>query len=68
MFHHAEPDDLEAEFLQEPSRADGDGGLQCPVLDVWVSEIKEAKEAEYVTSFLHFKTWFLSVISFKEIV
>ncbi|XP_060011820.1 serine/threonine-protein kinase Nek1 isoform X3 [Lagenorhynchus albirostris] len=41
-----EPDDLEAEFLQEPSRADGDGGLQCPVLDVWVSEIKEAKEAE----------------------
>uniref|UniRef100_A0A8C6BS86 non-specific serine/threonine protein kinase n=1 Tax=Monodon monoceros TaxID=40151 RepID=A0A8C6BS86_MONMO len=41
-----EPDDLEAEFLQESSRADGDGGLQCPVLDVWVSEIKEAKEAE----------------------
>ncbi|XP_022450571.1 serine/threonine-protein kinase Nek1 isoform X4 [Delphinapterus leucas] len=41
-----EPDNLEAEFLQEPSRADGDGGLQCPVLDVWVSEIKEAKEAE----------------------
>ncbi|XP_060157352.1 serine/threonine-protein kinase Nek1 isoform X6 [Globicephala melas] len=44
-----EPDDLEAEFLQEPSRADGDGGLQCPVLDVWVSEIKEAKEAEPLT-------------------
>ncbi|XP_060157350.1 serine/threonine-protein kinase Nek1 isoform X5 [Globicephala melas] len=42
-----EPDDLEAEFLQEPSRADGDGGLQCPVLDVWVSEIKEAKEADF---------------------
>ncbi|XP_036711289.1 serine/threonine-protein kinase Nek1 isoform X3 [Balaenoptera musculus] len=41
-----EPDDLEAEFLQEPSGADRDGGLPCPVLDVWVSEIKEAKEAE----------------------
>ncbi|XP_059958660.1 serine/threonine-protein kinase Nek1 isoform X1 [Mesoplodon densirostris] len=41
-----EPDDLEAEFLQEPSGADGDGGLPCPVLNVWVSEIKEAKEAE----------------------
>eukprot|EP00070_Physeter_catodon_P043176 XP_028350070.1 serine/threonine-protein kinase Nek1 isoform X3 [Physeter catodon] len=41
-----EPDDLEAEFLQEPSGADRDGGLPCPVLDVWVGEIKEAKEAE----------------------
>ncbi|KAM9084045.1 serine/threonine-protein kinase Nek1 isoform 8-T10 [Megaptera novaeangliae] len=41
-----EPDDLEAEFLQEPSGADRDGGLPCPVLDMWVSEIKEAKETE----------------------
>ncbi|XP_066896166.1 serine/threonine-protein kinase Nek1 isoform X2 [Kogia breviceps] len=41
-----EPDDLEAEFLQEPSGAGGDGGSPWPVLDVWASGVREAKEAE----------------------
>ncbi|XP_057577144.1 serine/threonine-protein kinase Nek1 isoform X7 [Hippopotamus amphibius kiboko] len=41
-----EPDDLEAEVLQEPSGADRDGGLPCPVLDMWVREIKGTKEAD----------------------
>ncbi|XP_024424722.2 serine/threonine-protein kinase Nek1 isoform X3 [Desmodus rotundus] len=42
-----EPDDLETEVLQEPSEADQDGGSPCPVIDVWVSEIKETKETEF---------------------
>ncbi|KAK2506774.1 hypothetical protein MC885_016539, partial [Smutsia gigantea] len=40
-----EPDDLETEILQEPSRANKDGSWPCRVLDVWISEIKE-KETE----------------------
>ncbi|XP_040083604.1 serine/threonine-protein kinase Nek1 isoform X6 [Oryx dammah] len=41
-----EPDDLEAEVLQEPSGADRDGGLPQPVLDMWVTEREGAEEAE----------------------
>ncbi|KAM5309382.1 serine/threonine-protein kinase Nek1 isoform 3-T4 [Glossophaga mutica] len=46
----AEPDDLETEVLREPSEANRDGGSPCPVTDVWVSEIKEAKETEFEDS------------------
>ncbi|XP_070336810.1 serine/threonine-protein kinase Nek1 isoform X12 [Odocoileus virginianus] len=42
----SEPADLEAEVLQEPSRADRDGGLPHPVLDMWVSEREGAEEVE----------------------
>ncbi|XP_040083613.1 serine/threonine-protein kinase Nek1 isoform X7 [Oryx dammah] len=42
----SEPDDLEAEVLQEPSGADRDGGLPQPVLDMWVTEREGAEEAE----------------------
>uniref|UniRef100_A0AAA9TIU9 non-specific serine/threonine protein kinase n=1 Tax=Bos taurus TaxID=9913 RepID=A0AAA9TIU9_BOVIN len=41
-----EPDDLEAEVLQEPSGADRDGGLPQPVLDMWVTEREGAEEVE----------------------
>ncbi|XP_060267044.1 serine/threonine-protein kinase Nek1 isoform X16 [Ovis aries] len=42
----SEPDDLEAEVLQEPSGADRDGGLPQPVLDMWVTEREGAEEVE----------------------
>ncbi|XP_053514421.1 serine/threonine-protein kinase Nek1 isoform X5 [Artibeus jamaicensis] len=45
-----EPDDLETEVLREPSEADQDGGAPCPVLDVWVSEMKGTKETEFEDS------------------
>nr|KAF6481234.1 NIMA related kinase 1 [Molossus molossus] len=41
-----EPDDLDTEVLQEPSGANKDGSLPCPVIDGWISEIKETKENE----------------------
>ncbi|XP_010628151.1 serine/threonine-protein kinase Nek1 isoform X2 [Fukomys damarensis] len=41
-----EPDDLETEVLQEPSRKNKDESLPCIVTDVWVSEEKETKETE----------------------
>lgn len=62
----AEPADLEAEVLQEPSGADRDGGLPHPVLDMWVSEREGAEEVEYVTSSLHFTPApFMSCLSQK---
>ncbi|XP_062069261.1 serine/threonine-protein kinase Nek1 isoform X4 [Lepus europaeus] len=41
-----EPDDLEAEVLQEPRRTKIDGSLPCAVTDVWITEKKETKETE----------------------
>uniref|UniRef100_A0A2I3MC24 non-specific serine/threonine protein kinase n=1 Tax=Papio anubis TaxID=9555 RepID=A0A2I3MC24_PAPAN len=41
-----EPDDLETEVLQEPSGTNKDESLPCTVTDVWISEEKEAKEAQ----------------------
>ncbi|EHB06832.1 Serine/threonine-protein kinase Nek1 [Heterocephalus glaber] len=41
-----EPDDLETEVLQEPSRKNKDGSLSSIVTDVWVSEEKETKETD----------------------
>nr|XP_051698524.1 serine/threonine-protein kinase Nek1 isoform X10 [Oryctolagus cuniculus] len=41
-----EPDDLEAEVLQEPRRTKKDGSLPCAVTDVWITEKKETKETE----------------------
>lgn len=41
-----EPDDLDTEVLREPSGANKDGSLPCPVIDGWISEIKETKESE----------------------
>lgn len=64
----AEPDDLEAEVLQEPSGADRDGGLPQPVLDMWVTEREGAEEVEYVTSSLVFHTCSLHVMPFMEIL
>jgi hypothetical protein len=53
----AEPDGLETEVLQEPSKKTKDESLPCTVTDVWISEEKETKETEYVESFsFHFKT------------
>ncbi|XP_054432039.1 serine/threonine-protein kinase Nek1 [Pteronotus mesoamericanus] len=40
------PDDLETEVLEEPSEANKEGGSLCPVVDVWISEVKETKETE----------------------
>ncbi|XP_045687284.1 serine/threonine-protein kinase Nek1 isoform X3 [Phyllostomus hastatus] len=45
-----EPDDLETEVLQEPSEADQGGGSPCPVIDVWVREMKETKETKFEDS------------------
>lgn len=47
----SEPDDLETEILEEPCGTKKDDGLPFPVTDVWISENKETKETEYVTSF-----------------
>lgn len=60
-----EPDDLETEVLGEPCGTKKDDGLPFPVTDVWISETKETKETEYVTSFfLYVKTWSHFVITF----
>ncbi|KAF6095752.1 NIMA related kinase 1 [Phyllostomus discolor] len=45
-----EPDDLETEVLQEPSEADQGGGSPCPVIDVWVREMKETRETKFEDS------------------
>ncbi|KAL1772938.1 serine serine/threonine-protein kinase Nek1 [Sigmodon hispidus] len=44
--HEEEPDDLEAEVLQEPCRTIPDGSSPCVVNDVWTSEEEAAKETE----------------------
>ncbi|XP_073911094.1 serine/threonine-protein kinase Nek1 isoform X4 [Castor canadensis] len=41
-----EPDGLETEVLQEPSKKTKDESLPCTVTDVWISEEKETKETE----------------------
>uniref|UniRef100_H0W946 non-specific serine/threonine protein kinase n=1 Tax=Cavia porcellus TaxID=10141 RepID=H0W946_CAVPO len=41
-----EPDDLETEVLQEPSRKNKDGSLPCIINNVWVSEEEETKQTE----------------------
>ncbi|XP_047615709.1 serine/threonine-protein kinase Nek1 isoform X4 [Phacochoerus africanus] len=41
-----EPDDLEMEVLQEPSRADRDGHPPCSAVTVWMSDGKDAGEVE----------------------
>ncbi|EHB07522.1 Serine/threonine-protein kinase Nek1 [Heterocephalus glaber] len=41
-----EPDDLEAEILQEPSKKNKDESLSSIVTNVWVSEEKETKETD----------------------
>lgn len=54
----SERDNLETEVLQDSSGAKKGGSLPCMVMDVWINEIKETKETEYVTTFsLHVKTW-----------
>ncbi|XP_060040286.1 serine/threonine-protein kinase Nek1 isoform X2 [Erinaceus europaeus] len=40
-----EPDDLETEILQEPSRTNKNDSLPCFV-DVWINEVKETQETE----------------------
>ncbi|XP_073911096.1 serine/threonine-protein kinase Nek1 isoform X6 [Castor canadensis] len=42
----SEPDGLETEVLQEPSKKTKDESLPCTVTDVWISEEKETKETE----------------------
>lgn len=46
LFYFAEPDDLETEVLQEPSRKNKDGSLPCIINNVWVSEEEETKQTE----------------------
>ncbi|XP_020928505.1 serine/threonine-protein kinase Nek1 isoform X10 [Sus scrofa] len=41
-----EPDDLEMEVLQEPSRADRDSHPPCSAVTVWMSDGKDAGEVE----------------------
>lgn len=68
-FCFSEPDGLETEVLQEPDGANKNGSLPCTIIDVWISEIKDTKETEYVTSFsLHFKMWVPFVIPLSKIL
>ena len=53
----AEPDDLEMEVLQEPSRADRDSHPPCSAVTVWMSDGKDAGEVEYVPSSLAFQNF-----------
>lgn len=57
---------METEVLCESSEAPkDDGSLPCTIMDVWVSEIKDTKETEYVISFPYIsKPGFLFVMPF----
>uniref|UniRef100_A0A6I8N7E3 non-specific serine/threonine protein kinase n=1 Tax=Ornithorhynchus anatinus TaxID=9258 RepID=A0A6I8N7E3_ORNAN len=52
FFLLAEPDDLETEIVDEPSKTKNNDKQPSTVIDVWVKEKEGAKEIEYVTSLL----------------